>query len=67
MEIKELKIKKEKELQSLLAEKREKLRLFKFDLASGKVKNVREIRSTRKDIAQVITILNENRKQNKSK
>ncbi len=67
MEIKELKGKKQKDLQNLLAEKREKLRLFKFDLASGKVKNVREIRSTRKDIAQIITILNENQKQNKSK
>jgi len=67
METKELREKKQKDLQGLLAEKREKLRLFKFDLASGKVKNVREIRSTRKDIAQIITILNENQKQNKSK
>jgi len=67
MEIKELRGKKQKDLQDLLAEKREKLRLFKFDLVSGKVKNVREIRSTRKDIAQIITILNENQKQNKSK
>jgi len=67
METKELRGKKQKDLQNLLAEKREKLRLFKFDLVSGKVKNVREIRSTRKDIAQIITILNENQKQNKSK
>ncbi len=45
------------ELQRNLSEKREKLRQLRFDLASGKIKNVREIREIRRDIARVITIL----------
>jgi len=45
------------ELQRNLSEKREKLRQLRFDLASGKVKNVREIREIRRDIARIITIL----------
>lgn len=50
--------KSEKELRKLLAEKRERLRTLRFDLASGKVKNVREIRAIRKDIARMFTLLN---------
>ncbi|MBI2042271.1 MAG: 50S ribosomal protein L29 [Candidatus Nealsonbacteria bacterium] len=38
---------------------REKLRSLRFDLAAGKVKNVREIRQIRKDIARTLTILKE--------
>jgi len=38
---------------------REKLRSLRFDLASGKVKNVREIRNIKKDIARILTILKE--------
>ncbi len=58
MKAKELKQKNEKELQRLLQEDREKLRQLKFDLSAGKVKNVREIRKTKKDIARIMTILN---------
>jgi large subunit ribosomal protein L29 len=45
------------ELQKNLLEKREKLRQLRFDLASGKVKNVREVREVRRDIARTMTIL----------
>ena len=45
------------ELQRNLSEKRERLRQLRFDLASGKIKNVREIREIRRDIARIITIL----------
>jgi len=45
------------ELQKNLLEKREKLRQLRFDLASGKVKNVREIREIKKDIARMITLI----------
>ena len=45
------------ELQRTLREKREKLRQLRFDLAAGKVKNVREIRETKKDIARLLTLL----------
>jgi len=64
MKAKELRQKSEKELQKLLQELREKLRKLRFDLVSGKVKNVREIRQTRKDIARILTILNERKKEN---
>ncbi len=62
MKTKELRQKSEKELQKLLQELRERLRKLRFDLVSGKVKNVREIRQTRKDIARILTILNERKK-----
>ena len=57
MKIGELRQKSQTELRKLLQESREKLRQLRFDLASGKVKNVREIRMTKKDIARILTLL----------
>lgn len=51
-----------KELQNLLKNKKERLRQLRFDLAAGKVKNVREVRGTKKDIARIETLLNMKRK-----
>ena len=48
----------EKELRGLLGEKREKIRSMKFDLASGKTKNAGEIRTLKRDIARILTVLN---------
>lgn len=53
----ELRQKSQSELQKLLADKRERLRQLRFDLAAGKVKNVREIRMIKKDIARILTLL----------
>jgi large subunit ribosomal protein L29 len=53
------------ELQKLLQEKREKLERLRFDLAVGKVKNISEIRKTRKDIARILTLINEKSRLNK--
>jgi len=53
----ELKQKTKEELNQLLREKKEKLSQFKFALASGKVKNVKEIHTVRKDIARILTLL----------
>ena len=50
------------ELQRNLSEKRERFRQLRFDLASGKVKNVREIREIRRDIARMITIFKKKNK-----
>lgn len=36
----------------------EKLRQLKFDLAAGKVKNIKEIKGVKKSIAQISTLLN---------
>jgi large subunit ribosomal protein L29 len=57
MKISEFKQKPKKELQRLLRNSQDKLRQLRFDLASGKVKNVREIRQIKKDIARILTIL----------
>ena len=59
MKIKELKIKSEKELQQVLKEEREHLRELKFDLASKKLKKVREVRDVKKTIAKILTLINE--------
>ena len=53
----EIKNKSTTELQKDLAGYRERLRVLKFDLAAGKVKNIREIRAVKKNIAQILTIL----------
>ncbi|MBU2635047.1 50S ribosomal protein L29 [Patescibacteria group bacterium] len=57
MKISEFKQKPKKELRRLLQNNQDKLRQLRFDLASGKVKNVREIRQIKKDIARILTIL----------
>jgi len=62
MKIRELRFKSEKELQETLLNFRDKLRELRFNLAGGKVKNIREIRQTKKDIARILTILNEHEK-----
>ncbi len=46
------------ELLKLLDEKRQALRAFKTNRLAGKVKNVKEGRSVRKDIARILTVLN---------
>ena len=46
------------ELEKMATEFRDKLWVLKKDLEMGKVKNIREIKHTRKDIARVLTVLN---------
>jgi large subunit ribosomal protein L29 len=57
MEIKELRRKTKEGLEREAKEKRERLRSLRFDLAAGKVKNVREIRQIKKDIARILTLI----------
>ena len=45
------------QLQKLLADKRESLRVFRFEGEGSRRRNVREGRTTRKDIARVLTEL----------
>jgi len=59
MKTEELKQKNKEELQKMVLGLREKLRQFRFDLASGKVKNVKSIRASKKDVARILTILNQ--------
>lgn len=59
MKIALLRKKSKPELRGILATSQEKLRKLRFNLVSGKVKNIREIRSLKKDIARISTILKE--------
>ena len=45
------------ELKKELAINEERLNNLRFDLAAGKVKNIREIRHLKKNIAQILTLL----------
>ncbi len=60
MKINEFKQKSNKELQTILEKNREKLRSLRFDLSFGKVKNVRQVRVVKKDIARILTIKGNN-------
>jgi len=55
----ELRKKTKKELRDMEKSLKEKGRDLRFQLAAGKIKNVREIRLTKKSIAQLQTILQE--------
>ena len=57
MKAAELKKKPVLELRKLLTEERAKFHQLNFDLAGGKVKNVRGIRESRRTIAQILTLL----------
>lgn len=47
------------EIEKEIAELRTKRVNLKFDLAAGKVKNIREIQNVKKSIAQLLTVLKE--------
>lgn len=53
-----IKEKTKKELQKILGEKREDLQTFRFHLAGGKVKNVKEGMTLRRQIARILTEIN---------
>jgi len=53
--------KTDKDLISLLTEKREALRKFRFGIAGSKVRNMKEGRFLRKEIARVLTELSSRR------
>ena len=56
--MKEITTKTHADLNKLLTEKREALRVFRFGGAGAKTKNVKEGASIRKDIARIMTQLN---------
>jgi ribosomal protein L29 len=59
MKIKEISNKTVADLNKLVSERREALRIFRFGGAGAKAKNVKEGRAIRKDIARVLTIIRE--------
>ncbi len=57
IKIKELRQKSANELEVMLRENREKIRQLSFDLASKKLKNTNELKSVKRQVAQILTIL----------
>jgi large subunit ribosomal protein L29 len=61
MEIKEIRKKTDKELQKILAENRNKLREARFKSTSRQLKNYKELKSIKHDIARILTVESERR------
>lgn len=53
--MKDIKEKKDTELATLLSEKREEVRVFRFGTTGSKVRDVRAQRKTRRTIARILT------------
>jgi ribosomal protein L29 len=54
----EIRKKTDGELKKMLSEKQEALRKFRFDVTGTRIRNVREGRGIRKDIARILTETN---------
>lgn len=59
MDINELKNKTKSELHQILAESRDELRELKFKVGERQLAQVRRVRALKKDIARVLTALND--------
>lgn len=59
MKIKELREKSLEELKKLVVEKQDLSRKLRFDMASKQVKNNKEYRNTKKDVARILTLIGE--------
>ncbi len=57
MKIGELREKNTEELKKMLRDKREQSRKLRFDIASKQVKNNRELRNIKKEIARILTLI----------
>ena len=53
----DIKNKTQEELTAIVKDKREALRNFRFGVSGSRVKNVKEARTVRKEIARAITFL----------
>jgi ribosomal protein L29 len=56
--MKDLIQKTEKDLKNMLSDKRKALSDFRFGLSGSKVKNIKEGKVIRKEIARILTVLN---------
>ncbi len=59
MKIQELRKLEIKDLDHKLVELRNKSRELRFSIANNQLKNVRQLRAVKKDIAQILTVLKE--------
>jgi ribosomal protein L29 len=63
----EIKTLSTEELLRMVAEKREAMRVFRFGGAGSRVRNVREGRNVRKEIAQILTEVQTRKSKEKTK
>ena len=56
--LKDIAHKTQADLAKMVADKRESLRTFRFGSAGAKVKNVKEGKTLRRDIARILTVMN---------
>ncbi len=59
MKTEELRKKDKKELEKTVYELKKKLSDLRFKFSSGKLKNVKEINNSKKEIARILTIIKE--------
>ena len=64
MTVRELHQKSENELQALLAESRDKLREMRFKVAQRQLKKVSDVKKEKRNVARILTVLNEKKKEN---
>jgi ribosomal protein L29 len=67
MKIREIRAKSTQELKEMYEDLTQKLRDLNFKLASGQLKDVREVRKAKKTIAQILTVLKERKEESKKK
>jgi len=59
MKAAELRKRDKKELEKIVLDLRKKLNDIRFKFSSNKLKNVKEINNTKKEIARILTVLKE--------
>jgi large subunit ribosomal protein L29 len=59
MKVQELRKKDKKELEKSVNDLRKKLSDLRFKFSSNKLKNVKEIRNTKREVARILTIIKE--------
>jgi len=62
MKAKDLREKGIGEMNKLLGDKQDNLRKLRFDMATKQVQNKKEIAKEKKDIARILTLINESQK-----
>ncbi len=61
MQINKLRKKSKKDLRKELQKKRIELRKLRFDVAAMRLKNNSKLKKTKKDIARILTLINQNK------
>lgn len=61
MKFKEFKDRKNTDLEKLASEKKETLRVIRSNISGSKTRNVKEMHNIKKDIARILTAMNQNK------